>query len=397
MKVEVVALLSLLLFAIGHHGPLPASAKVVNGTSKSSTITLKSEPAEPCNESKCHLPTCRCASESIPGGLSVKDTPQIVMFSFDDGLRDQDYQTYYSKVFNGRKNPNGCPVGITYFVSHFYSDYTLVEHAYLVDAAEIADHSVTHRTPSTWWENASEEEWTRETNDQRSILNKWGNIPMDGIRGFRSPFLATSETELKVLHQSGFHYEASMVTDTNYWPFTLDYKSPICNSPATCPSNAYPGLWLVPNVVYKQSNDVSCAMLDACTAATTEEEWMEFFEDNFNAHYQKNRSPFGIYTHSAWFYLGETRASAMMKFLDKLSSMDDVYIVTHSQMLEWVQKPTTLEKIHDFEAWKCPSRPNPRCEMSSPACDKTYPDGILKTCTAPCPPKYPAYGNPEGK
>ncbi len=398
MVSQVFALSSLLLFAIDHHGPLQASAKVLNGTTRvSSKIVPKSEPAQPCNESKCLLPTCLCASESIPGGLSVNDIPQIVMFSFDDGLRDEDYQTFYSKVFNGRKNPNGCPVGLTYFVSHYYSDYTLVEHAYLVDSAEIADHTVTHRTPTTWWENASEEEWMHEVTDQQSILNDWGNVPKDEIRGFRAPFLVTSETELKVLHQSGFHYEASMVTNTNYWPFTLDYKSPICTSPATCPNNAYPGLWLVPNVVYKQSNGVPCPMLDACTAPVTEEDWVEFFEENFDVHYKNNRSPFGIYSHPSWFYLGQDRASVMMKFLDKLSAMDDVYIVTHSQMLEWVRNPTPLEKIREFEPWKCPLRPQPRCEMNAPACIKDYGDGILKTCSSPCPPNYPGYGNPEGK
>ena len=395
MGLKVFVFCSLLLFTIDC-APLQVHAKSLNATSKDFQ-TPQSKPAQPCDPSQCHLPTCQCASETIPGGLPVEETPQIVMFSFDDGLRMQDYQTYYSKVFNGRKNPNGCPIGLTYFVSHNYTDYTLVEHTYHVDLAEIADHSVTHRPPTTWWEDASEEEWTHETTDQRSILSYWGGIPEAEIRGFRSPFLATSETELKVLHENGFQYEASMVTDTNYWPFTLDFKSPICNSPATCPDEAYPGLWLVPNRVYQQSNGIPCSMLDGCTVPTTEEEWFKFFEDNFDVHYKKNRSPFGIYSHSAWFYLSTEKAPAMIKFLDKLAAMDDVYIVTHSQMLAWVRNPTSLAKIHDFEAWKCPSRPKPRCEMDSPGCFKTYPGGTLKTCTTPCPPNYPGYGDPEGK
>lgn len=354
-------------------------------------------PAQPCDEKKCQLPSCHCASTDPPGGLQAADTPQIVMFSFDDGLRDQDYNNYYSPVFNGLKNPNGCPISLTYFVSHNFTDYVLVEHSYLVDLAEIADHSVTHRTPTTWWLNATEQEMTHEVKDQQSILHLWGDIPQDKIQGFRAPFLATSEMELKVLYENKFLYEASMVTDTNYWPFTLDYKSPICNSPATCPVNAYPGLWLVPNVVYTQSSGYPCPMLDACTAPITEDDWMEFFDTNFKAHYEGNRSPFGIYSHSAWFYGGQARVDALKKFLAKLGSMKDVFIVSHTQMLDWVRDPTPLSKISDFEAWKCPPRPVPKCEMEKPVCNKFYDNaGLLKSCNA-CPPHYPGYGDPEGE
>ena len=368
-------------------------AKAFNDTKKSL------DPAQPCDKTKCQLPTCHCAGTDIPGGIPVYNTPQIVMISFDDAFRVQDFNTYYSPLFSTRKNPNGCQIGLTYFVSHNYTDYSLVEHAYCYNGAEFADHSVTHREPTTWWEKATEEEWTHEIMDQKSILNVWGNVPKEEIRGFRSPFLVTSETEIKVLHDNGFLYEATMGSQENYWPFTLDYKSPICNAPATCPVNSYPGLWLVPNIIYKQSNGFPCSMLDGCTAPVTEEDWVEFFDENFSVHYNDNRSPFGIYSHSAWLYGGSARINAMKKFLDKIASMKDVYIVTHAQMLEWVRKPTPLDQIHEFEPWKCPSRPTPRCNFTAPSCHKTYPaenNAILNTCSTPCPANYPGYGNPDG-
>ena len=354
-------------------------------------------PAQPCDKAKCQLPNCSCASTEIPGGLSVKDTPQIVTFSFDDGLRDQDYQSFYSQIFNSRKNPNGCPIKLTYFVSHAYTDYALVEHAHLVDGSEIADHSVTHRTPNTWWLNTTDEEMTHEIMDQREILHLWGNVDLGDVRGFRAPFLSTSEMELKVLHENKFLYEASMVTDKNYWPFTLDYKSPICNSPATCPENAYPGLWIVPNVIYNQSSGYPCSMLDACTAPVSEDDWMQFFEDNFNAHYKTNRSPFGVYSHSSWFFGGKARVDALKKFLTKLGSMQDVYIISHYQLLQWVQNPTPLSKIRDFKAWQCSAASAPRCQLDHPTCNKFYNNaGLLKSCNT-CPPYYPGYGDPQGK
>ena len=301
------------------------------------------------------------------------------------------------QVFLNRTNPNNCRIGLTFFVSHNYTNYALVEDLYYNDSYEMADHSVDHREPTTWWKNATIEEWTHEIMDQKAILEKWGNIPGDAIKGFRAPFLVTSENEIKVLYDNKFTYEASMGTGKMYWPFTLDYKSPICDDPATCPENSYPGLWLIPNIFYQQKSGYPCSMLDACTSPQSEDDWFNFLMDNFNNHYKGNRAPYGLYAHSAWFYYGPQRTNAMIKFLDTVGSMNDVYIVTHSQLIEWVRDPTPLSEIKDFKPWQCPSRPKARCSYTNPMCSKTYPgNNILNTCTTPCPQCYPHYGDPNG-
>ena len=80
------------IFFLALHGaaarprPRPSATRPVGG------------PAQPCVADQCKLPSCRCASTAIPGGLAPQDTPQIVVFSYDDALRVQDYDTYYSKV-----------------------------------------------------------------------------------------------------------------------------------------------------------------------------------------------------------------------------------------------------------------------------------------------------------
>ncbi len=355
------------------------------------------EPAKPCDQVQCKLPSCRCASTSIPGGLPASETPQIITISFDDALRLQDYTTYYSKVFANRHNPNDCPIGLTFFVSHNYTDYSLVEDLYYTDHYEMADHSVTHREPVSWWTHATVEELSTEIVEQAEIEEYWGHVPK--VHGFRAPFLATSENELKALYESNFTYEASMPSSEFYWPFTLDYKSPLCNLPATCPNDSYPGLWIVPNIVYDQGTGYPCDMLDACTGPQSEQDWYNFLMDNFYKHYNGTRAPYGLYAHSAWFYLSAGRDKAMMSFLDKMSEMKDVYIVTHYQLIQWVRDPTPLSKIKDFMAWQCPTRPAPRCSYKSPSCQKYYADysRTLTTCTAPCPPQWPHYGDPYGK
>ena len=127
MKIETGLLVSTFLLILVST-PQDTSARVVQTFSKSLPESQSArDPAQPCVESQCKLPDCRCAETDIPGGLSTSDTPQIVAISFDDGVRVIDYESYYSKVFNGRKNPNGCPIGLTLFVSHDYTDYALVE------------------------------------------------------------------------------------------------------------------------------------------------------------------------------------------------------------------------------------------------------------------------------
>ncbi len=355
------------------------------------------EPAQSCDKSKCKLPNCRCASTSIPGGLPANETPQIITISYDDALRVQDYTTYYSKVFTAnRTNPNGCPIGVTFFASHNYTNYALMEDLYYTNGYEMADHSVTHREPIGWWANASKGEWSEEILDQRTIEMFWGNVPE--IYGFRAPFLVTTENEIEILYEKNFTYEASMPSREFYWPFTLDYKSPLCNLPATCPINSYPGLWIVPNIVYDQNTSYPCNMLDACTGPQTEEDWFNFLMDNFYDHYNGSRAPYGLYAHSSWFYRAPGRDRALMTFLDKMQELDDVYIVTHYQLIQWVRNPTPLDELGSFADWQCPQKDKPRCSYESPTCNKFYddPGEFLVTCTSPCPPEWPTVGEPRG-
>ena len=44
--------------------------------SKTSGVSL-GDPAPPCDAAKCKLPDCRCSSSDIPGGLDVKQVPQV--------------------------------------------------------------------------------------------------------------------------------------------------------------------------------------------------------------------------------------------------------------------------------------------------------------------------------
>ena len=92
---------------------------------------------------------------------------------------------------------------------------------------EIADHTITHRTPTTWWKNATYDEWNNEIAGLREILNKFAGIEASSVKGFRAPYLQIGgNKQFKVLIDNKFSYDCSMPSlDPKFWPYTLDYKT----------------------------------------------------------------------------------------------------------------------------------------------------------------------------
>jgi hypothetical protein len=59
----------------------------------------------------------------------------------------------------GMQNPNDCPIHGTFYVSHEYTNYAMVNKL-ANQGHEIAVHSITHRSPESWWDgNATIEDW----------------------------------------------------------------------------------------------------------------------------------------------------------------------------------------------------------------------------------------------
>ena len=92
--------------------------------------------------------------------------------------------------------------------------------------------------------------------------------------------------------------------------------------------------------------------------------------------------------------------SALAKFLDEILKMKDVYIVSPSQVIDWMKKPTPLSEINQFAPWQCTKAPPPAACAVANACEYQFGEWneyvYLRTCTKPCPKHYPWYGNPDG-
>ena len=186
--------------------------------------------AEPCNPDVCKLPACFCSGADIPGNLSASAIPQIVMISFNSAVNSLTYDYAELVLKAGIKNPNGCGITGTFFVSHEYTDYRDVM-AIRNQRNEIAVNTVSASShPVSWWAEATKEQWKAEIGDMKEILRVWGQIEAGSIVGFRAPEIQVGgNNEFGALHDLGFLYESSMPTQKKptrpMWPYTLDYSS----------------------------------------------------------------------------------------------------------------------------------------------------------------------------
>ena len=101
-----------------------------------SSSDIENDPnrAPPCDKSICRLPDCFCSETGteVPGdlcpqGINCLKVPQMITITFDDAINVNNVDLY-NEIFNGaRKNPNGCDIKGTFFVSHKYTNYSAVQ------------------------------------------------------------------------------------------------------------------------------------------------------------------------------------------------------------------------------------------------------------------------------
>ena len=84
---------------------------------------------------------------------------------------------------------------------------------------------------------------------QANIVNRFGGVKMEDIRGLRVPYLKPGwNRQFLMMKEFGFVYDSSIpapLSDPPLWPYTLDYKIPHkCIGRRKCPSRSFPGIWV---------------------------------------------------------------------------------------------------------------------------------------------------------
>jgi len=332
----------------------------------------------------CQLPSC-FNGDSIPGNLHPDETPQFVIISFDDAVNDLN-KDFYERLFTeGRVNPSGCPIAATFFVSHEWTDYSQVNHLYS-QGHEISSHTVTHSHPTGF----SEQRWTQEISGQAVLLDKLANVDEDDILGFRAPFLQTGgDRTFRALGKDKFMYDSSLPSQQTapaLWPYTL-HKGirQNCNVPP-CPEDPHHGVWEVPMTTMLDGRGGKCPMLDACTYEENVDSIQRMLTRNFLRHYTDDiKPPFPMSYHAAWFKGRQHREEALIKFIDSILELPDVYIVTYQNLLRWIQLPTPLPLLSRKHASSCKRR------TVTQGCKRrvcNYDHRTLVSC-GQCPTEYP--------
>ena len=336
------------------------------------------DPAGPamvlCSKDRCRPPNCTCASHyhAIP---DTKYRPQIVTITFDDAVTEYKFKAY-RRLFNSkRRNPNGCPISATFFVSGAGGNrYDLVRRLYN-DGHEIACHTVTHRM----YHNASRKQFKKEIVGIRNLLVQKAGIPANEIRGMRAPYLlAGGDAQLQMMQEAGLLYDSTCKagplklnsTHLTVWPFTWDYivDQEHCDNNRR-PQKSYPGIWELPLNRWFGLDGKPCAMMGGCKSTNGTENGYKhgvsgtgsslnssdvlcFLRKNFHSYHKRDRIPFGMHLHAAWFQGKEYRLEALEHFLDELLEHKDVYIVTMYQLVQWMQNQVSLNELDRFTAWQ---------------------------------------------
>ncbi|XP_077546069.1 chitin deacetylase 7-like isoform X2 [Haemaphysalis longicornis] len=381
--------------------PRDTTPRVTIGT------TISTQGTGKCDDKVCKRPRCVCASDSPPAGLRVDEMPQFVMLTFDDAVTVLN-MAFYRELLNitrRKHKQNGCSIAATFFVSGEYLDYEAVNQLHSW-GNEIALHSISHRTDPSYWQTINSTQWEREVLDQRTMLTAFANVSAADVVGFRGPFLFTGGDQgFSMLHKH-LRYDSTLPHhrgrgERPFYPYTMNFGFRRSCNVLPCPQGSYPGLWVLPMNVFfaKSSNeDHPCVMADTCAPPPdTANDTFEYLKSNFEYFYTTNRAPFPVFLHEAYLRHPE-RKVGYLRFIDWLLEKDDVYLVTASEVLRFMEDPKPLSAYAKRSCAGRNVRGPSTCPRPTTCSYKNTPPGgerYMRTCSQ-CPKNYPWVNNPLG-
>ncbi|HUU06705.1 MAG TPA: polysaccharide deacetylase family protein [Patescibacteria group bacterium] len=211
------------------------------------------------------------------------------------------------------------------------------------------------------------------------------------LPGFRTPFLEYSDDTLAAVQQMGFLYDCSLEEGTQpdqdggnfLWPYRLDHGSP-GNVPLI---GRHRGLWEIPVYVFIVPPDGECERYDLapglraalqqrqdyfdpatgkitgmdwnlwCEFAMTPAEFLATLKYTLELRLNGNRCPLTVGLHSELYSdkqdtkgLNATvaeRRAALSEFFAYILEMPTLRVVSHIELLNWLQHPEPLGKAGD--------------------------------------------------
>lgn len=147
--------------------------------------------------------------------------------------------------------------------------------------------------------------------------------------------------------------------------------------------------------------------MSLCSSLEVEEEVVEFLNDNLERHYETTRAPLVLSFNTNWLAV-EEQLEGLKLWIDEILNgrRNDIFFVTMGQLIAWMEKPTAVTSIPQFEPWQCNSQSftlaenEASCEEAN-GCDlRAAPNGnrggFMFTCNE-CPTYYPDVNSPNGE
>ncbi len=342
-----------------------------------------------CDTTVCRLPDCHCADTAPPGGLAPQDVPQFILVTFDDAVHS--YSEHLIGAFlTDVRNPDGRLAPATYFINETYTMPHLVRARYEA-GHEIANHTASHTTSN----ETSSDAWHAELAQLEALVVDSLQIPRDQLQGFRAPFLATNQAMWDALAERNYLYDSSVpeqvmmpplvsTSQENYvWPHTLDYGMALSCYANICPARPIPGLWTIPMWAWTDKDGTLQGVMDPAIGSAAP--FADLLNDTFDARYNGNRAPIGLYLHA-----GQTahpgRPEALHAFLTEKLTMPDVWMITMRGLIEWMRNPVPAPQIAGWFADNCHRG---YCRDTSTNARPETPDTLVPSVVYP----NPTFGN----
>lgn len=269
-----------------------------------------------------------------------------------DYTLNSEYEPLYDQIFEAISNPNGCACTGTFYIQDLNTNYALVR-SYAERGFEIGVSSLDGTLPTT------STEWI---DTIKAVKEKIVGAPVDEkqIFGYRAPQLAAGGDDMFIgIADQNLLYDSSCSTKeyaskaTLKWPFTYDYDygSFTCTG-GQSDTLKFPGRWqvLIPELEF---NGQKCATPQSCTNVMTKKDAFDILYNNFVTHFDGNRAPYTVIIDPVWMKT-DYKLEGLIEFVEYVRvAFDDVWIVNQIQALQWIQNPTPIANLTDFQPWQC--------------------------------------------
>lgn len=316
-------------------------------------------------EENCFIKeNCYCPSVSIPGNLSLEDTPQFIFFTFDDAIPFDFFNKadFLRDLFQNPqiKDSNGCFLRPTFYAQSKFNDFGMA--AWFEKIGEISLHTTTHKTSKF----TTKDVWIKEFGTVGNNMRYLGDV--HEIRGARAPYLQFNDDYFDALKFLNLAYDSSGTFNfkwdnynlpaseqKNYWPFTLDFGFPrksMCEV-GVCPSKTHPGVWeFLMNGWMRGSFEQ--IIMDYIINENSLYDFIKDFDDNYN----RNRAPLGFFFHVAWFedlecLFDKTKKKFLIDLFSYIASKPNVLFATPYRVIQWMKNPKSISETLVMKEFQC--------------------------------------------